>query len=110
MRYFVVFPAAFFAGLAVYVVALLGLYQQVISAGDLQAVCYLLALGIVVCGPCIYIPAMYYLRYLLDSWEPLAAFGFLGAVAGVFPVAVVLAFMDTRLMAFLSPESVLFGL
>src|SRR5262245_30958239 len=110
MRYFVVFPVAFLAGLAVYVVALLGLFQQAISPGDVQAVCSWLALGIMVCGPCIYIPALLLLRYWLDSWEPLVAFGFLGAALGVFPVALVLAFMNSRPEALFSPEAFLFVL
>lgn len=77
---------SWFAGVIIYLLALRVVYCESISSGDLSAVVFWSAITCMIAMPLIYVPIMFFARYLLDGVSPMGAFPLAGVLISVIPV------------------------
>lgn len=116
MRYLVLIPTAWLAGISAYYAALFVIYDQ--TPTDVTAVLISSFLALLVCIPTLYLPILFGLRRLLGGWKPLIAFSITATLLGIGPTAFIFLWwgagelsalsMTEAVEAALSPEAALF--
>jgi len=107
MRYVMLIPLAWVAGIGAYFLALLVFYGETTGQGDLFAVLYWSFLAFAVCVPAVYLPCLFGLRWLLGGWRPFIAFPLAASALGVIPAALIVLLWG-GLRDLLSSEAVVF--
>ena len=105
MRYILLFPAVWLAGVAAYYIALFVLYGE--TPTDVAAVLFSSFLALLACFPVLYLPVLFGLRRLLGGWKPLIAFPITAILLGIGPTAFVFLWWGSGDLSTLSsPEAI----
>jgi hypothetical protein len=105
MRYILLFPAVWLAGMVAYYIALFVFYGE--TPTDVAAVLFSSFLALLVCIPVLYLPVLFGLRRLLGGWKPLIAFPITSILLGIGPTAFVFLWWGSGDLSTLSsPEAI----
>jgi hypothetical protein len=103
MRYIILMPTAWLAGMVAYYIALFAFFDE--TPADVAAVLFSSFLALLVCIPALYLPVLFGLRRLLGVWRPLIAFTITAILLGIGPTAFVFLWWGGgALSTFSSPE------
>ena len=116
MRYILLMPTAWIAGVVAYYIALFVFFGE--TPTDVAAVFFSSFVALLVCVPVLYLPVLFGLRRLLGGWKPLIAFPITAMLLGIGPTAFVFLwwgggelstlFSHEAVNTALSPEAALF--
>jgi hypothetical protein len=105
MRYILLFPAVWLAGMVAYYIALFVFYGE--TPTDVAAVLFSSFLALLACIPVLYLPVLFGLRRLLGGWKPLIAFPITAILLGIGPTAFVFLWWGSGDLSTLSsPEAI----
>ena len=105
MRYILLFPTAWLAGVVAYYMALFVFFGE--TPTDVTAVFFSSFLALLVCFPVLYLPVLFGLRRLLGGWKPLIAFPITAILLGIGPTAFVFLWWGSgELSTLSSPEAI----
>ncbi len=100
--------AGWLAGVLAYLGALVILYRQWISGGDLQSVVLSSLVAFAVCYWLLYLPVLRAVRRWFPDPQWAWVFPFVAILLGLLPTALVARFWGGSLRALLTPEALLF--
>ena len=116
MRYILLMPTAWIAGMSAYYLALSVFFGE--TPTDVAVVFFSSFVALLVCIPVLYLPVLLGLRRLLGGWKPLIAFPITAMLLGIGPTAFVFLwwgggelstlFSHEAIITALSPEAALF--
>lgn len=118
MRYILIIPIAWLAGVVTYYLALFVFFGE--APTDVAVVLFSSFLALLVCIPVLYLPVLFGLHRLLSGWKPLIAFPIIAILLGIGPTAFVFLwwgggelitlFSREAIYSAFSPEAALFYL